>query len=58
MADFYQAIAAGEGGNPSGSKLMKGWRREALGEPLLELVGGGATVTLKWDGGSLKWNAS
>jgi hypothetical protein len=36
---------------------MQGWRREALGEPLLELVGGSATFALKWADGTLKWNA-
>lgn len=56
MADFYHAIVSKN--SPGDSKLMRGWRREALGGPLLELIGGGATVSLKWDAGSLKWNAT
>jgi ribonuclease D len=52
MADFYRAVASGE--DPSHLRVMTGWRREALGEPLLTLVKQQAEMTLKWDAGSLK----
>ena len=55
MGDFYQAIATG--GDLSASRVMKGWRREALGEPLVELVGGGTRLSLAWADGTLKWDA-
>jgi ribonuclease D len=55
MADLYHAIVHQQ--DVSGSRLMKGWRREALGEPLLELMGGTATISLKWDDGTLRWTA-
>ena len=34
--------------------LMTGWRRAALGEPLLELLLGKRTVSLNWNDGSLR----
>ena len=55
MADFYHALVHKQ--DLSESRLMKGWRREALGEPLLELMGGTATISLKWDDGTLRWTA-
>jgi ribonuclease D len=55
MADFYHALVHKQ--DLSKSRLMKGWRREALGEPLLELMGGTATISLKWEDGTLKWSA-
>ena len=36
------------------SPLMKGWRRAALGEPLLNLLNGGGKVSLDWNGGALR----
>ena len=52
MADFYQAIASKA--DLSDSRLMKGWRREALGEPLLKLVEGSLHLNLNWTAGSLR----
>jgi ribonuclease D len=52
MADFYQALASD--GDMSALKLMKGWRREALGEPLVKLVNESARLGLTWSDGSLK----
>jgi ribonuclease D len=55
MADFYHAISAKK--ELEKHPLMQGWRREALGEPLLELVGGSAVFAMKWEDGTLKWDA-
>ncbi len=52
MADFYQALAAGA--DLSDLCLMKGWRREALGEPLIKLFNGSMKVSLAWTDGSLR----
>jgi ribonuclease D len=55
MSDFYLAIASN--GDLSDLRLMKGWRREALGEPLVQLVAGELGITLKWSDGSLRLHA-
>jgi ribonuclease D len=52
MADFYLAITSG--GDMSELRLMKGWRREALGEPLVQLFNGSRKFTLTWTDGSLR----
>lgn len=52
MSDFYWAVVANN--DVSELRLMKGWRREALGEPLLKLVNGNAVVSLRWVDGSLQ----
>ena len=54
MADFHLAIASGK--DMSDLRLMTGWRREALGEPLVKLVGGSAQFGLTWSNGSLRLN--
>jgi len=52
MSDFYRAVTGKE--DVSSLRLMNGWRREALGEPLIELVNGSSGVTLRWTEGSLR----
>ena len=52
MSELYRALVAGE--DVSTLRLMTGWRREALGEPLLKLFNGEAGVTLRWEEGSLR----
>lgn len=52
VGEFYRTLASG--GDLSESRMMKGWRREALGEALVELYGGKAHFGLRWDHGSLK----
>jgi ribonuclease D len=39
---------------PKSSPLLEGWRREALGDPLLTLLKGEGKVTLDWGNGSLR----
>lgn len=49
MADFYNAIATRQ--DLSQLRLMKGWRREALGEPLVKLVNQSDRLGLTWADG-------
>jgi ribonuclease D len=51
MADFYQALMSK--GDLTALRLMKGWRREALGEPLVKLVNDSARLQLRWSDGTL-----
>jgi ribonuclease D len=55
MSDFYLAIASNS--DLSDLRLMKGWRREALGGPLVNLVNGTSRVGLSWTAGSLRLDA-
>jgi ribonuclease D len=50
--ELYRLLASG--GDPSQSRLMTGWRREALGDALVELFRGGKQFQLAWNDGSLK----
>jgi ribonuclease D len=42
------------GGEPNGLKLLKGWRRRAAADTLLEMVKGAARVELTWGDGVLE----
>ncbi len=52
MADFYRPLSTRQ--DVSQSRLMKGWRRAALGEPLSRLVDGSGDLNLRWEKGSLR----
>ena len=52
MSDFYRAVTTN--GDVSRLRVMTGWRREALGEPLIKLVNGDGGMSLRWEDGSLK----
>jgi ribonuclease D len=49
MADFYNALSGKQ--DLSELRLMKGWRREALGEPLVKLVNESERLGLTWADG-------
>jgi ribonuclease D len=51
MAEFFRALDAG--GDLSGLRVMTGWRREALGEPLRTLVRESGRMELQWAGETL-----
>ena len=51
-SDFYRLLASGE--DPAGSKLMQGWRREALGRPLADFFRGASRLDVSWSGGFLR----
>ena len=42
------------GGEPSGMRLLTGWRREAMGNTLLQLIAGKVCVELQWREGALE----
>lgn len=50
--EFYQQFTTPfEGAEPH--RFLTGWRRQALGEPLLKILRGQARVELAWTNGSL-----
>jgi ribonuclease D len=52
LNEFWQALR--EGAGTDGHKLMTGWRREALGQPLTDLVKGSERFRMEWSDGSLR----
>jgi ribonuclease D len=52
MSEMYRRLASDE--DPSDLRLMKGWRREAVGEKLVRLYAGEGSFTLRWFEGSLR----
>ena len=52
VGEFFRTLAAG--GDMAGSRLMKGWRREALGEALVELFKGSKQFRVAWEGETLR----
>jgi len=51
--DFYQLLTAHPNGDTP-HRLLTGWRREALGETLSQLVDGKAQIELTWPEGALR----
>jgi ribonuclease D len=51
IGEFYRLLASGE--DPSQLDVMKGWRRDVLGNPLRILFAGGSRLHLQWDQGSM-----
>ena len=50
-SEFYRTLAAGE--DPSSLRLMKGWRREALGQPLADFFAGASRMQISWTNNTL-----
>ena len=50
--DFYQFLTAPSNGHTH--RLLNGWRREALGETLVQLLKDNARIELAWPNGALK----
>jgi len=50
--EFYRVLAAGE--DLGHLRLMKGWRREALGQPLADFFHGNSRLAVSWAGGTLR----
>ncbi|HEV7298904.1 MAG TPA: ribonuclease D [Tepidisphaeraceae bacterium] len=55
IGDLHRRLEAGE--DASEMRVMTGWRREALGGPLLDLYQGRRTFSARWVDGSLKIEA-
>ena len=49
LSEFHRVV--GEGGDPSDSRLMAGWRRDALGDALAAVLRGQRTVEVAWRDG-------
>jgi ribonuclease D len=54
--ELYRALAGGQ--DLTDLRVMKGWRREALGERLVRLYEGAETMSLGWSNGSLRADVS
>jgi ribonuclease D len=52
ISDFLRHVRSDRG--VDNTPLLKGWRREALGQPLLELMTRDGKVALSWNNGSLR----
>ena len=52
LNEFWQALR--DGASLDGHKLMTGWRRAALGQPLTDLVKGSGRFRVEWSEGSLR----
>jgi ribonuclease D len=52
IGEFHRTITRGD--DVESSPLMKGWRRQALGAPLLKLLTSGGHIHLEWAEGSLR----
>lgn len=47
--EVYRAIAAGRA-EPADARLLRGWRREAVGQTVLDLFAGKTSLQVRWDG--------
>lgn len=52
VGDLLHQVTSGR--EPTDSPLLKGWRRAALGQPLLDLLNGKRAVTLDWSEQALR----
>ena len=52
LADFHRRAIAG--GSLDGLRVMAGWRREALGDPMLRVLRGEEALGVKWSDGTMK----
>lgn len=52
LTEFWQGLK--DGTPPPDHRLTRGWRRAALGQPLLDLVKGGRGFAFGWEGGTLR----
>ena len=56
VGEVYRAVAAGSP-PPADAKLLTGWRREAAGQALLDVMAGRLTLTARWAGDALRTTA-
>ena len=55
-ADLFRLL--GTGGDVDTSRLMQGWRREALGQPLTDFYQNSTRLDVRWDDGALRTQRS
>jgi ribonuclease D len=51
IGELHRILSAGQ--NPDDLRIMRGWRREAVGNRILELLKGHGELSLRWTGGIL-----
>ncbi len=56
IGEFYRAVAAAV--SVDDLRIMRGWRRQAVGQRLLDLLAGTTRITLDWSGDSLQATTS
>src|SRR5205823_2590649 len=56
VAEFCSLVLRTPEDRPMEHRLLRGWRREALGEDLLRLIRGRSKIELEWPDGRLKAN--
>jgi ribonuclease D len=52
ISDLFRALS--DGHDPAKLKVMQGWRRQVLGDPLLRLYRGETKVDVRWDKDTLR----
>ena len=53
IGEMYRVFASGE--VPENSRVLRGWRREAVGQKLLDLLAGKASIKFEWKEGCLRF---
>jgi ribonuclease D len=58
FSEFYHLLQTGTSTDYlESSKLLNGWRREAVGQPLVDAVNGDRTFGFKWSGNTLRMSS-
>lgn len=52
IGELYRALSAGNG-EPANLRILRGWRREAVAQKLLEMFRGKLTISARWSDGRL-----
>jgi ribonuclease D len=56
FSEFYHLLQTGASSDSlQSSKIFNGWRKEAVGQPLLDAVNGKQSFSFKWDENSLRF---
>jgi ribonuclease D len=53
IGEIYRGFSSGE--VPGNSRVLRGWRREAVGQALLDLLHGKSRISLQWKDGSFQF---
>jgi ribonuclease D len=53
IGEFYRLFIAGQ--VPENMRILKGWRRQAVGQSLLDMLHGKAKISLQWKDGILQF---
>ena len=53
IGEFYRVFLTGQ--TPENSRILRGWRRQAAGQTLLDLLHGKTRINLQWKDGLLQF---